>query len=49
MNDTLLFYTGVFVFGLMFVGVVFTVMEFRQLGKKDERRRLQSQNKLESD
>ena len=49
MNDTLLLYTGVFVFGLMLVGVVLTVVEFRQLGKKDEKRRLKDRNTLQSD
>jgi hypothetical protein len=49
MNDALLFYTGVFVFGLMLVGVVFTVLEFRQLGRKDEKRSLENQNSKGSD
>lgn len=35
MDDTLLFFTGAFVFGLMVIGVAFTILEFRQLAEKD--------------
>lgn len=38
MNDTVLLFTGVSVFGLMLVAIVFTVLEFRELGERRERR-----------
>ncbi|MDX1459795.1 MAG: hypothetical protein R3348_01950 [Xanthomonadales bacterium] len=38
MDDSLLFFTGAFVFGLMVIGVTFTVLEFKQLARKDRER-----------
>ncbi|MDH3787347.1 MAG: hypothetical protein OES53_02170 [Xanthomonadales bacterium] len=38
MDDTMLFLTGLSAFGLMIIGIVFTVVEFRAVGKRDGRR-----------
>jgi hypothetical protein len=35
MNDTVLLFTGAGVFGLMLIGIVLTVLEFRRLGNRD--------------
>ena len=45
MNDTILLFTGASVFGLMLVGIIFTVLEFRQLGERDKQRRLAQKEK----
>jgi hypothetical protein len=38
MNDTMLFLVGCGAFGLMMVGVVFTVLEFRAISERQSRR-----------
>ena len=38
MNDTVLLLTGVMVFGLMFIAVILTVVEFRRIEKKEKNR-----------
>jgi hypothetical protein len=38
MTDTLLLYTGAGVFGLMLIGIIFTILEFRHLRERDEQR-----------
>ena len=35
MSDTLLFYISIFVFSMMGVGLVLTMLEFRSLGRRD--------------
>jgi len=42
MNDTVLLFTGAGVFALMLVGIIFTIVEFRNLNKQDRRRNSQS-------
>ena len=36
MNDTVLFLTGLSAFGLMLIGLIFTVLEFRSVNKRDK-------------
>jgi hypothetical protein len=38
MNDTILLLTGLGVFSLMLIGVLFTVVEFRRISRRDKRR-----------
>lgn len=38
MNDTMLLLVGFGTFGLMVIGIIFTVVEFRALGERDRRR-----------
>jgi hypothetical protein len=40
MNDSMLLIVGCAAFGLMLVGMIFTVVEFRAVGKKDKRRNI---------
>lgn len=49
MDDTLLFFTGTFVFGLMVIGVSFTILEFRQLARKDRQQRAERDNDARAD
>ncbi|NNE04202.1 MAG: hypothetical protein HKN15_00565 [Xanthomonadales bacterium] len=49
MNDTLLFFTGAFVFALMVIGVTFTIFEFRQLAEKDGQRKPDRHNERDAD
>ena len=44
MNDSVLLMTGMVVFGLMLVGIVSTILEFRQVRNKDLKRKLSDQN-----
>ena len=44
MNDTILLFTGAGVFGLMLIGIIFTVLEFRHLGERDERAKSENEN-----
>ena len=44
MNDSVLLMTGMVVFGLMLVGIVSTILEFRQVRNKDLNRKLSDQN-----
>lgn len=38
MNDTMLLLVGCAAFGLMMIGVVFTVLEFRAISERESRR-----------
>ena len=38
MNDTVLFLVGCGAFGLMIIGIVLTVLEFRTISEQDRRR-----------
>ena len=38
MNDSMLLIVGCAAFGLMLIGIAFTVLEFRAVGKRDRRR-----------
>ena len=39
MDDSIIFMTGVSVFGLMLVGIVMTILEFRKIAERDARKR----------
>ena len=39
MDDSIIFMTGVSVFGLMLVGIVMTILEFRKIAECDARKR----------
>ncbi|MGA0265275.1 MAG: hypothetical protein ACO3KY_05250 [Lysobacterales bacterium] len=39
MDDSIIFMTGVSVFGLMLVGIVMTILEFRKIAEHDARKR----------
>ena len=44
MDDTLLFAIGSSAFGLMMVGIIFTVVEFRAIAAKDRKRKIEESN-----
>ena len=39
MDDSIIFMTGVSVFGLMLVGIVMTILEFRKIVERDAQKR----------